>query len=229
MATAPNPPATELAAPRCRRKEARPGELIEAALDVFVERGYSGARLDDIAHRAGVTKGTVYLYFKDKEELFEAVVRETLGSLLTRGQAMASGFEGTSAELLRDVIERWWRDIVQSEKISALPKLMIAEAGNFPRLARFYYHVVIEPGRAILREVLERGMRSGEFRRVEVDDYVHFIIAPILLRQCMQHSFLHAVPGMHLGTDSFVESFIEHLLCSLAPPTPARAPGGGAS
>ena len=168
-----------MTAPRCRRKEARPGELIEAALDVFVERGYAGARLDDIAQRAGVTKGTVYLYFKDKEELFEAVVRATLGSLLTRGLAIASEFEGSSADLLREVLGRWWRDVVLNERISALPKLMIAEAGNFPRLARFYYRSVIEPGRQLMRDVIERGMQSGEFRHVDVENTIHFIIAPL--------------------------------------------------
>ena len=201
---------------RCRRKDARPGELIQAALDVFVERGYAGARLDDIAQRAGVTKGTVYLYFTDKQELFEAVVRETLGSMLSRGQAIASGFEGTASDLLREVLARWWRDIVQNDKVSALPKLMISEAGNFPRLAQFYYQAVIEPGRALLREVLVRGIRRGEFRPVDVENYIHFIIAPLLYRQCMQHSFLQAVPGIHLGDKNFLESYTEHLLCSLS-------------
>jgi len=210
-------PQPDAPAPRCRRKQARPGELIEAALDVFVEHGYAGARLDDIAQRAGVTKGTVYLYFKDKEELFEAVVRETLGSLLRRGHAIANEYEGTSAQLLREVLEGWWRDIVQHDRVSALPKLMIAEAGNFPRLARFYYHIVIEPGRGLLREVLERGVRSGEFRAIDIENYVQFIIAPILYRQCMQHSFLRVVPGMSMGTTTFLDCFVDHLLHSLAP------------
>lgn len=202
--------------PRCRRKEARPGELIQAALDVFVERGYAGARLEDIAQRAGVTKGTVYLYFTDKHELFEAVVRDTLGSMLSRGHAIAKGFEGSASELLREVLARWWHDIVQNDKVSALPKLMISEAGNFPRLAHFYYQAVIEPGRALLREVLVRGVRRGEFRPVDVENYIHFIIAPLLYRQCMQHSFLPVVPGLHLGDENFLNAYTEHLLYSLS-------------
>ena len=219
-------PATDPLPVRCRRKEARPGELIQAALDVFVERGYAGARLDDIAQRAGVTKGTVYLYFTDKQELFEAVVRETLGSMLTRGQAIASGFEGSASDLLREVLARWWRDIVQNDKVSALPKLMISEAGNFPRLAQFYYQAVIEPGRALLREVIVRGIRRGEFRSVDVENYIHFIIAPLLYRQCMQHSFLLAVPGMNLGSENFLETYTEHLLYSLAVRAAPASPMG---
>lgn len=210
-------------APRCRRKDARPGELIDAALAAFVEHGYAGARLDDIAARAGVSKGTVYLYFKDKEELFEAVVRGTLGDLVAQGHAIARNFAGPSPELLREVLARWWTGIVEHEHISALPKLMISEAGNFPRLARSYYEVVIEPGRALLREVLERGIRRGEFRPVDVENTIHFIIAPLLYRQCMKHSIQRAVPGMHLGSAAFLAEFVEHLLRALAPdPSPGQ-------
>lgn len=194
-----------------------------AALDVFVERGYTAARLDDIAHRAGVSKGTVYLYFKDKEELFEAVVKETLGTLVARGHAVAAGHTGTAGSLLREILSYWWLDIVNDPRLSALPKLMIAEAGNFPSLALSYYQIVIEPARALLRDVLERGMRSGEFRIVATTNFVQFIIGPLLYRQCMQHSFALAVPGISLGDDQFLESFLDHLLRSLAPVAPEAA------
>jgi AcrR family transcriptional regulator len=200
---------------RCRRKDARPGELIEAALDVFVERGYAAARLDDIAQRAGVTKGTVYLYFTDKEELFEAVVQKTLGGMVARGHAIAAGHTGRASDLLVEILGHWWQDIVCDPRASALPKLLIAEACNFPRLARAYYQIVIEPGRALLREVLNRGIDSGEFRPVSVDNVVQFIIAPLVYRQCMQHSLQMAVPGMQLGDGEFLASFKDHLLASL--------------
>lgn len=211
-------PITSLPSPasRSRRKDARPGELIQAALDVFVERGYAAARLDDIAQRASVSKGTVYLYFKDKEVLFEAVVRETLGSLVARSRVVAAGHTGTAAELLAQILKFWWTDVVMDPRISALPKLIISEARNFPRLARSYYQIVIEPGRSLLSEVLELGARRGEFRAVPIDNFVHFIIGPLLYRQCMQHSLALAVPGMSLGDDEFLASFLDHLLRSLA-------------
>ena len=212
-------PAQDVTPPggRCRRKEARPGELIEAALEVFVERGYAAARLEDIAQRAGVTKGTVYLYFTDKEELFEAVVQQTLGGMVARGHAIAAGHKGRAADLLCEILGHWWADIVCHPRASALPKLLIAEACNFPRLARAYYQIVIEPGRALLRDVLNRGIERGEFRPVAVDNFVQFIIGPLVYRQCMQHSLQMAVPGMQLGDSDFLRSFEEHLLASLAP------------
>ena len=94
---------------------------------------------------------------------------------------------------------------------------MIAEAGNFPRLARFYSTPSSSPGRTLMRTVLERGIKSGEFRAVAIDNFVHLIIAPLLLRQCMQHSFMKVVPGMQFGDEQFFDVFVEHLLHSLAP------------
>ncbi len=199
-----------------RRKQARPGEILQAALDVFLEHGYAASRVSDIASRAGVTKGTVYLYFDDKERLFEAVVRETLGAMMLRGHALAQAFKGTAVELLSNVLAHWWNEIVLHEKISALPRLMIAEARNFPRLAQFYHGSVIAPARSLLKEVLERGVRSGEFRPVDVECTIHFIIAPFLYQQSMQHSLVPAVPGMMLGTENFLNAFTDHLLHALA-------------
>ena len=200
--------------PRMRRKDARPGELIQAALEVFVERGYAGARLEDIAGQAGVTKGTVYRYFRNKQDLFEAVVHATLGALIHRGRAVLREFEGPSIELLDQVVTAWWQGVVMT-KASALPKLMFSEAGNFPALARFYYEHVIEPGRWLQRRILERGIARGEFRRVDVDCYVHFIIGPLLYVQCWDHSFACVVPGTQLCDQRFLGAFLEHLHAAL--------------
>src|SRR5690349_21431284 len=83
-----------------RRKEARPAEIVAAALDVFVERGFAAARLEEVARRAGVTKGTVYLYFRNKEALLKAVVRENIVPVIARGEAVAQAFTGSARELL---------------------------------------------------------------------------------------------------------------------------------
>src|SRR5437868_15475989 len=91
-----------------RRKEARPQELLAAALDLFVERGYAATRLDDVAAQAGVSKGTLYLYFTNKEELFKAVVRENVLPVLDAAQEIIDNFEGGSADLFREIMMGWW-------------------------------------------------------------------------------------------------------------------------
>ena len=206
---------------RERRKDARPGELIEAALDVFAERGFSGARLEDIAQRAGVTKGTVYLYFKSKEELFEAAVRQTLVSTIEHGHAIVRDFEGPTAALLRTVLTRWWHGIVRT-KAGALAKIMMAEACNFPALTQFYYDNIIEPGRRLQRRILERGIARGEFRAVPVEHTVLFIVAAFVYVQIHESSFARSLPATAIEGDDFLEAFIEFVLRSLASPeTPA--------
>jgi AcrR family transcriptional regulator len=99
-------------APRwTRRKEARPAELLAAALELFVERGYAATRLEDVARRAGVSKGTVYLYFPGKEDLFKAVVREGLVPLLERGEKVVAEHEGSAVDLIRELVRGWWEGI----------------------------------------------------------------------------------------------------------------------
>lgn len=207
-----------LVAPRRRRRrDARPGELIDAALDVFSERGFAGARLDDIARRAGVTKGTVYLYFSSKEDLFEAAVRQTQMSSIARGQTTLRTFTGPTPELLRTVLTNWWFGVVKT-KAAALCKIMCAESSNFPVLAKFYYDNVIEPGRRLQRRILERGIARGEFRPVPLDFTVSFIIAPFLFVQIHQHSFARVLPNVGIDDEGFLESFIDHVLTALAAP-----------
>lgn len=199
---------------RERRKDARPGELIDAAIDVFAERGFAAARLDDIAQRAGVTKGTVYLYFSSKEELFEAAVRQTLMSSIAHGQSVLRDFQGSTTELLESVLRGWWHGVVRT-KAAPLAKLIFAEATNFPELACFYHENVIEPGRRLLARILERGIASGEFRDVPVNHTVSFVIAPFLYLQFYEHSIAVVVPAASVETESFLEALIDHVLASL--------------
>src|SRR3954469_2599037 len=131
-----------------RRKEARPAEILAAALDCFAERGFAATRMDDVAARAGVTKGTVYLYFQTKQEMFEALVRSELLPNVERLEAAAADASATVfLERLLDV----WATHVFPSRVSVLPKLMIAEAGNFPELARFYLEEVVHRALGLLR------------------------------------------------------------------------------
>lgn len=171
-----------------RRKDARPQELLTAALSVFVERGYAATRLDDVATLAGVSKGTLYLYFPSKEDLFRAVVRENLLPVLDEAEQAIDAFEGHTADLLREFILGWWQRIGDTP-LSGLTKLMMAESGNFPEVAKFYHDEIISRSDALVIRMLERGMARGEFRRVDAARAHMVIVAPILMLTLWKHSF----------------------------------------
>ncbi len=170
-----------------RRKEARPQELTAAALELFVEKGFAATRLDEIAARAGVSKGTLYLYFDSKEELFKAVIREGLLPLLAEGEELMASMPGPASELFRAIVLRWW-EIVGEGPIGGIPKLIFAEARNFPEIARFYADEVIERGKRLFVAVFRRGIDSGEFRPFDPQALVHIVISPLIMRVIWKHS-----------------------------------------
>jgi len=170
-----------------RRKDARPGELIDAALACFAERGFAATRLDDIAARAGVSKGTVYLYFPSKEELFKAVIRESLLPSIERAESLLSESDASAADQLRRLIE-FMTGRMATSPIGIIPKLVITEAGNFPDIARFYLETVVHRGFALIGGVIERGIARGEFRAVDVRHTTFCVIGPILLTGLWRHS-----------------------------------------
>src|SRR6266508_6964415 len=105
-----------------RRKNARPEEIVAAALDVFVERGFAATKLEDVARRAGVTKGTIYLYFENKEALFKAVVRETIVPVIAKGEALAKSFTGSARDLFEKLVREYFR-LVGETSLSGIPRL----------------------------------------------------------------------------------------------------------
>ncbi|MEY2632822.1 MAG: hypothetical protein RIR00_1476 [Pseudomonadota bacterium] len=180
---------TTPAAPRWqRRAEARPEEVLQAALAAFAERGYAATSLDEVARRAGITKGTLYLYFPNKAELFKAVVRNALVSNLSDARQRAASHSGSSWSLLAGLLREFTHRIVLSP-LSAIPKLVIAEAGNFPDIAGFYFNEVVMPARQLLQGILQRGIAQGEFRPLDLDHIWRVVIAPLLLAILWQHSF----------------------------------------
>jgi AcrR family transcriptional regulator len=192
-----------------RRKDARPEEITAAALELFVERGFAGTRLDDVAASAGVSKGTVYLYFANKEELFKAVVREGLVSPLVAFKDMASHFDGSMFDLLRKLVHGWWEK-VGSTRASGIPKLILAESGNFPELARFYLAEVVEPGHEVITQIIRRGIARGEFRPVDADDTARLVAAPLLLSMMWQNSLArHSQRQMNLS--QYLEAHLDVL------------------
>lgn len=196
--------------PRKRRKEARPGELMAAALSLFAERGFAATRMDDVAARAGVTKGTLYLYFASKEALLQAVVRENIVPVIGDAEQMIASHQGSSAELLTMLLLGWWHK-VGATPAGAVPKLIVSEAQNFPELTQFYYEQVIQRGSDLIKRVLQRGVASGEFRELNVDLVYHAIMAPVIMLMIWSHSFSPCC-GDALDPDAYLTAAIDLLL-----------------
>lgn len=172
---------------RKRRKEARPAELLQATLELFVDKGFAATRLEDVASRAGVSKGTLYLYYENKEALFKAVIQEGMVPVIVENEAIAARHTGDTFTLLEVLLQNWWTKIGQTA-FAGIPKLIVAEARNFPELAAFYYDQVISRGRALVGAALRRGIASGEFRELDVDTAIDVLIAPILMLLIWRHS-----------------------------------------
>ena len=215
----------KVSAKRERRKDARPGELLAAALELFVEKGFAATRAEEVAKRAGVSKGTLFLYFASKEELFKAVVRENISGRFTEWNAEFDNFQGSTADLLRYSVRAWWERI-GSTKASGITKLMMSEASNFPELATFYQHEVIQPGNDLLRRVLQRGVDRGEFEPLDLKYGVYIVLAPMLFLAMWKHSLgTCSAPGMDIDPDHYITVQVETILQGLtkrsAPATPA--------
>ncbi|MDQ1812858.1 TetR/AcrR family transcriptional regulator [Massilia scottii] len=206
-----------------RRKDARPQELLAAALDLFVERGFASTRLEDVAKRAGVSKGTLYLYFTNKEELFKAVVRDTIVPALGAAEDMIASFEGHSADLLRAVMMAWWEN-AGATKSSGMIKLVMAESNNFPDIAVFYREEVIQRGSIMISGMLERAVERGHFRPLDVFLTTQILIAPMLMLMLWKHS-VGPCDMAELDPVAFIDSFLTMTLTGLLP----RAPELGAA
>jgi AcrR family transcriptional regulator len=208
---------------RQRRKEARPQELLDAALELFAQKGFAATRSEEVAARAGVSKGTLYLYYPSKEELLKAVIHQRLSSQIAAVAAEVERHEGPSADLLRQVYAHWWIGVLESPS-SAVFKLVTTEMLNFPELAQFYVDEVVEPGKRLIGRVIERGIRRGEFRMVDVPAAVLSLLMPMVMLCIHKHS-LGACALVHEWIDppQFVREHVELVLRGLrAEAAPAR-------
>jgi len=162
-----------------RRKTARPAEIIDAAFDVFAEAGYAGARLEEIARRAGVSKAALYLYFETKEDLFRAVVKTAIAPGFERVQANAAAFDGPLAQLIPVVLAAMAAMIEQS-RIPAMAKMVIGESRNFPDLARIWHDNLLAPAIATFAALIARAQTRGEIRSGDPRLFVFSLIGPML-------------------------------------------------
>jgi AcrR family transcriptional regulator len=184
---------------RRRRKETRPQELLDAALALFVEKGFAATRSEEVASRAGVSKGTLYLYYPSKQELFKAVVRHNLVNLIAEGMELAASFEGPTSELLVTLMRIWW-DRVGNTPASGIHKIMFSEVRNFPDLAQFYADEVIAPADRLFSSAVQRGIDRGEFRPLPVHAVAHALMAPMIYLSLQKHS-LGACQVSGVGVD----------------------------
>ncbi len=211
---------------RERRKQARPGELLDAALALFVEKGFAATRVEEVAAQAGVSKGTLFLYFQSKEELLKAVVHENLAGRFVEWNEEFKRFEGGSAEMLRACLTAWW-DRIGATPASGITKLMISESQNFPELATYYQREVMEPGKALIRRILQRGVDRGEFQVDDMDYAVYSVIAPMIFLMMNKHALGTCVPAAQtLDPRRFIEMQIGILLAGLC--VRDKGPGGAA-
>ena len=221
-------PATVPAALRQRRKEARPKELLDAALDLFVEKGFAATRSEEVASRAGVSKGTLYLYYPSKEELLKEVIRHNVVNQIAEGMEIVRAFEGTSSELLAYVLRLWWQRVGET-RASGILKLMMSEVRNFPEIAQFWVAEVTSPADRMIAEIVQRGIDSGEFRPVDVENAVHALVAPLLFLVMNKHSLDACHVGAKFEPKAVIEAQIDLVLHGLqtaagaAPARPARA------
>lgn len=221
MPKTPAPPPGDAATPpapppaRQRRKAERPQELLDAALAQFVSKGLAATRMDDVARQAGVSKGTLYLYYPSKDELFKAVVRNSVVTVLTEGSDIVDRFEGPTSELLHILMHTWWSRIGNS-KASGIFKLVVADVGNMPELAQFYLDEVVAPTHQLLSRAVERGVARGEFRPINVKAVVQSMMAAaqfLMLYPYCAGSVPHN--PFPLDADAFMKTQIELLLHGL--------------
>jgi len=193
-----------------RRKEDRPQEITEAALAAFADKGYAATKVDEVAKRAGVSKGLLYLYFKTKEDLFKAVIRSFVVPKIDELTAIIDSSELSSEEFLRGPFLAFVKTVPGSP-ISVLVRLMISEGPKYPDLLQFYWENVVSRGLAALTVILERGVKNGEFRRSVVTDLPHLFVMPVLFSVIFKLLFEKQCPD----TDRLIEAQIDVLIAHM--------------
>jgi AcrR family transcriptional regulator len=204
-------------APKFRRRKAdRPGEIVRAALAVFAEKGFAAARLDEIAARAGVSKGGVYLYFETKEELFRAVVAQAIAPNMQAIRAMIAGHPGPFADLARAIPERI-SAVFEALPIGGVVKMVIAEAGNFPELARVWHDQLVVVALGALTEAVAAAQARGEVKPGDPRAYALQLVAPILLAVIWRETFA-PVGARPFDIPALARQHVETMLAGLLVP-----------
>jgi AcrR family transcriptional regulator len=194
---------------RRRRKAERPQEILEAAFTQFSRNGYALTTLDQIAERAGVTKGTIYVYFENKEHLFISMVREITKTSRDIVQGMFESHEGTTADLLRAQFSFIYQHIVEDRRRREVVRMLIAEAPRFPALADRYHDEILRPCLNMLRQAIQRGIDRGEIRNTAIINSPQVVIAPVALVDLWMMMFDNRQP---LDLKAYFEAHLDLVL-----------------
>ena len=186
-------------------------QILDAALVVFLAEGYTAARMDDVAARAGVAKGTIYLHFTDKEALFRSLIQEEIGPVVAGGASMAAAFEGSTRDLLRQLATVLQREVLETHRADIL-RLVLSEAPRFPWLAEFYWREVVSKGIGIIRAVAARAVARGEFKSDALVRFPQVIVAPMLVAVIWKALFERFEP---LDANAMIETYLDLLMRGL--------------
>lgn len=197
---------------RAAQKAPRQRQILAAAFEEFAANGYAGARLDNVARRANVAKGTIYLYFPSKSRLFQAVVRSLIRPVPENFEAFAASSSAPTSQLLAELVARHYTEVVGNRKTREIIRLLIAESGKFPELSELYRREVIDPGLRAIRLLLEKGLASGEFRGTKLSAFPQMIVAPALLAAVW---ILIFGDHMALDLDAYCGAHIELVIAAL--------------
>lgn len=208
--------ALEPASTRTRRKEARPGEIIEAATLVFGEKGYAAARLEEVARRAGVSKGTVYVYFETKEALFRAVARSAMASRLTPKASPSPIFEGSVTRALPEFIARFLGTSTD-DRAHFLVRMVITEAHNFPDLARIWYDEVVLPIADLVANLIADAQSRGEVRAGDPRLIAFSVLGPLQMALLHKATFAR-IEKFEPDIEALGEQHLQILLHGLLTP-----------
>jgi AcrR family transcriptional regulator len=198
---------------RTRRPDDRAREITQAALELFVTRGFAATKLDDVARAAGTSKGLPYVYFRSKEELFKAVIAEAMGDPLVRASEFIDDYQGGAENLLRELVAMFRR--FAEGPTGGVIKLILAEAGNFPEVARFFCEDFDVRGRALFAKVLRRGIASGEFRALPDIEAAAIIIAQPLAMHSIWTRSLAPFDPTAPSSDQFYAAYLDLVLQGL--------------
>lgn len=187
-----------------RKKDVRPQEILDAAAELFVEQGYSATKVSQIARKAGVTAGTLYVYYRNKEAILQEVVMNTVSSIFDASDAILEKYDGSAEGLLSILIQKWFEAVGGESKISGIPKLVVAESSNFPELADFFVKRVLDPAYKYICRVLEYGISKGTFRIDNVEMTAYMILSTLHGAVLDPHS-LHIAKKHGLPMESFEE------------------------
>jgi AcrR family transcriptional regulator len=193
-----------------RRAEDRPREICAAALELFAERGFAAAKLEDIARRAGVSKATLYLYFEDKEDLFRAVIRDTVAPNLSGIRETVQGADMPFADVVRALLPRF-AELTERVPIGAVAKIVIGESRNFPELAKVYYDHVVSQAIGLISGVLEKAQASGEIRRGDPRLQAMSLMGPMLMGLLWRETLVPA-GGAPIDFDALAKQHAETVL-----------------